>query len=184
MCNWHGTPQCKHVQAIIYGLTIYKNDGFLCAQTCTEKLQGFHVVKKHTGSPIKAQSLSLPINKTLAFDPRHYKLPTESYEAHFRNTWLATKDTPQRPIFQLFEPASMLALVNDHNYSCVKMEVSFLKSIGLLEMSDDAIHLLEKKTRGQSANKLWVEERLKRIQSSNFGRICKATERTNLNNLA
>jgi len=43
---------------------------------------------------------------------------------------------------------------------------------------------IEKKTRGQSLCPLWAEERTKRIQSSMFGRICKATDRTDFTKLA
>jgi hypothetical protein len=32
--------------------------------------------------------------------------------------------------------------------------------------------------------KMWKQERCKRLQASNFGRVCKATERTNFSNLA
>jgi hypothetical protein len=31
---------------------------------------------------------------------------------------------------------------------------------------------------------MWKQERCKRLQASNFGRVCKATERTNFSNLA
>jgi hypothetical protein len=44
--------------------------------------------------------------------------------------------------------------------------------------------LIESSTTGQSKNKMWKQERCKRLQASNFGRICKATERTNFINLA
>ena len=40
------------------------------------------------------------------------------------------------------------------------------------------------KTATQSANDLWFEERCKRLHSSTFGRICKATDRTDMVKLA
>jgi hypothetical protein len=46
------------------------------------------------------------------------------------------------------------------------------------------IKYIESSTIGQSKNKMWKQERCKRLQASNFGRICKATERTNFSNLA
>jgi hypothetical protein len=46
------------------------------------------------------------------------------------------------------------------------------------------IENFEIETRGQSKNPFWLSERCKRIHSSNFGRICKSTEKTNMHNLA
>ena len=44
--------------------------------------------------------------------------------------------------------------------------------------------MTETRTHGQSSNQLWRAERRKRIQSSNFGKICKATDKTDMNKLA
>jgi hypothetical protein len=47
----------------------------------------------------------------------------------------------------------------------------------------DTVEILETLQR-QSKNKMWKQERCKRLKASNFGRICKATERINFSNLA
>lgn len=39
---------------------------------------------------------------------------------------------------------------------------------------------IERDTRGQGSSRRWMEERRKRITASNFGTICKATERRNI----
>ncbi len=43
---------------------------------------------------------------------------------------------------------------------------------------------IEFKTRGQNKSKSWQKQRILRMQSSNFGRICTATDRTNYVKLA
>lgn len=51
-------------------------------------------------------------------------------------------------------------------------------------MSEVDCRNIETYTRGQRNNERWVEEREKRIQSSNFHRICTATSKTNMSSLA
>ena len=51
-------------------------------------------------------------------------------------------------------------------------------------ISKEEQHIIQQETLGQNNNKRWMQERLMRITASNFGRICKATERTDLSNLA
>ena len=88
------------------------------------------------------------------------------------------------PIFQLFEPANIRASSHDHDYLVRTPEEIFLDSISVSSITDEQISNIENRTRGQSGNDLWFEERKKRIQSSNFGRICKATDRTDKQKLA
>ncbi|VDI05211.1 Hypothetical predicted protein [Mytilus galloprovincialis] len=54
----------------------------------------------------------------------------------------------------------------------------YLNQFGLITMTDEQISRNEQQTRGQQANKHWHLERQKRLQSSNFGRICKFTDRS------
>ena len=54
----------------------------------------------------------------------------------------------------------------------------------LTDISEMDRRQLEIATRGQSQNKAWLKERCKRLTASNFGRICKATSKTNFAALA
>jgi hypothetical protein len=54
----------------------------------------------------------------------------------------------------------------------------------MVESLEDEIKYIESSTTGQSKNKMWKQERCKRLQASNFGRVCKATERTNFSNVS
>lgn len=82
------------------------------------------------------------------------------------------------PVSHLFPPANSLAIAHDHDYIMHTPEDTFLNAICVGEISDLQKSTLEIDTRGQNQNPLWKEERLKRLQSSEFGRICKATDRT------
>lgn len=183
------TAHCKHVCTLLYACYVFSLTGSVNVEsTCTEKLQSFHQVKKYTGSPSKARDLEMPgadESTNLMFDPRpEMHRGAKSYEAHFRNTCLNFKGISKMPIFQLFEPANTRAMAHDHDYLIHTHEQTFLEHMGLANISNDRIENIEKRTRGQSANVLWSEERSKRIQSSYFGRICKATSRTDFNKLA
>ena len=55
---------------------------------------------------------------------------------------------------------------------------------GSVPVTGEERQRIEKRTQGQSTNKTWFEERTFRLKSSNFGRICKATDHTSFENLA
>ncbi|XP_060596457.1 uncharacterized protein LOC132750479 [Ruditapes philippinarum] len=95
-----------------------------------------------------------------------------------------SKEVSKMPIFQLFEPANVRGYVHDHDYLEKTQEDIYLESVGLLNISLEKAKGIELRTLGQTKNKLWHEHRSMRITSSHFGRICKATERTDLNKLA
>jgi len=93
------------------------------------------------------------------------------------------KGISQTPIIQTFSPANMRAYGGDNDYLQLTLEESFLKSCKLSEISDFDRLCLEEMTWGQNRNERWYEEREKRIQSSNFYRVCHAQE-DNLPSLA
>jgi hypothetical protein len=64
------------------------------------------------------------------------------------------------------------------------MEERLLKSMQLLKVTTEDLEQLEAATRGQSTCKVWKAERFIRLQSSQFGRIAKATSRTDFSQLA
>ena len=89
-----------------------------------------------------------------------------------------------QPIFQNYEPANARAVALDHDYLAETPDDNFLKAIHVTDISREQIMEMEARTLGQSKNIVWREERTKRLPSSMFGRICKATERTDKVKLA
>lgn len=73
--------------------------------------------------------------------------------------------------------------VSDHDYFQEKLSEIWLKNVNITEIIAAEITKFEKETCGQSINPFCQAERCKRIHSSNFGRICKCTERTDEDNL-
>jgi len=53
-----------------------------------------------------------------------------------------------------------------------------------LAISDADVAEIESTTRGQRNNQRWMEERTKRLTSSNFGEVCKSTDRRDMFKLA
>jgi len=88
------------------------------------------------------------------------------------------------PILQIVPPANMLAYVHDHDYLVDTPEYKCLNDLLVLNITNDQISEIEVSTRGQSTNSAWLDERSKRIQSSFFGKICKATNKTDKDKLA
>lgn len=84
----------------------------------------------------------------------------------------------------LFVNCNTVGIVSDHDYFQEKLSEIWLKNVNITEIIDAEITKFEKETCGQSINPLWQAERCKRIHSSNFGRICKCTERTDEDKLA
>lgn len=179
---------CKHVCCLLLALHNFSMNGeIITEETCTQRLQTFHHSKPYKGSPIKANSLPLTVKKgsDVQFDPRPAKYRNSaSYNDYFRNICLNHKGVSKFPIFQLYPPANMYAVASDHDYLQGHPAERWLKDANISHISEDEIKYIESSTTGQSKNKMWKQERCKRLQASNFGRICKATERTNFSNLA
>lgn len=66
----------------------------------------------------------------------------------------------------------------DHDYLKDTFSQTHLKLINVSEISEESAREVMVKTAIHAANDLWFEERCKRLHSSVFGRICKATDRT------
>jgi hypothetical protein len=180
---------CKHVAVVYYALTKVK-EGIITKETCTQQLQTFHQAKKYTGSPVKMQDKSVRTKSgnSMAglkdFDPRPVQLRNiPGYSDHFRSVWLNSSASGP-PIRQLYGPANVYGITNDHDYLAKRPEELFLDSMGITTITEEGCVEVEARTRGQSNNKSWKEERLIRLQSSSFGRICKATQRTDFEKLA
>ena len=178
---------CKHVVLTLFALSKQK-EGLMTGETCTQVLQTFHHCKAYKGSPLPTKVLSLRKSDSLSnlasFDPRPAHLrQCESYPHHFRSMVLNSR-TENMPIKQLYPPADIYSMIHDHDYFKGDPEERFLQSLGHSNITQTEQTVVEKKTQGQSTNKLWKLERAKRMHASNFGRICKATHRTNKDQLA
>ncbi|CAG2226881.1 unnamed protein product [Mytilus edulis] len=93
------------------------------------------------------------------------------------NHWFISYITP-------FQPANPYAIAVDHDYFKLSPEDHWLKDNKLFQISDEDITSIQTITVNQSKSKQWLYERCKRLTSSNFGRICKATDRTDFHKLA
>lgn len=110
---------CKHVAAVIYGAHVFSSKGsVLVENTCTEKLQSFHKVKKYTDSPAKAKDINIPgadESTNISYEPRKSKfINSSSYEAFFRNSCInfAAISFSCMPINQLFKPCNIILSVS------------------------------------------------------------------------
>jgi hypothetical protein len=119
------------------------------------------------------------------FNPRPEHLRNApAYQDDFRNTCRSFPGISEMPIFQTFEPANTLAVAHDHDYPLLTPANNFLESISVLNITQEKNNAIEERTRDQSKSETWKIERSKRLTSSMFGRICKATERTDVVKLA
>lgn len=188
------TAHCKHVSALLYGIAqISSGACVMLHETCTQKLQSFNSCKKFRGSPQKSAALNLRPNALSAsifsqasYDPRPIELQNlKSYPAFFQNTCLNfAHKSPNMPILRKIPPCNVYALYLDHDYFWASPESMCLKELKVNYITPCEAKQLEILTRGQVSNSNWREERRKRIHSSLFGRICKATSRTDFNALA
>ena len=100
------------------------------------------------------------------------------YSDQFRSIWL-NSSAQNTTVRQLYGPANIYGIMNDHDYLERRPEDMFLEHIGVTAMTENRPRSIQEKTCGQSSNKLWKEEQLLRLQVSNFGRVCMATDKTN-----
>ena len=180
---------CKHVCVVIYASVMFaKHKTIRIEETCTQILQSFHKCKRFLGSPLKSQNINMPGADeftNIDFDPRPEHLRNDpGYMDYFRNTCLNFPGISEMPIFQVFEPANTHAIALDHDYFQLTPPDHFLENLGLLNITQEKIDAIEERTKGQANNVTWKVERTRRLTSSMFGRICKATDRTDRDKLA
>ena len=82
------------------------------------------------------------------------------------------------PLLQVYCPANPCALHLDHDYLEEPMSDNLLRQLKIVEITADERQEIEHKTRGQVASADWLEERCHRLQALNFGKICRATDKT------
>ncbi|XP_061176026.1 uncharacterized protein LOC133184977 [Saccostrea echinata] len=180
------TAACKHVCVVLFSFQMFcKSGDIVTEETCTQNLQTFHHTKVYKGSPIKANDLPLAGEVDVSYDPRpraYRNMP--GYPDTFRNVWLNHPNISNLAVSQIFPLANTIGLEKDHDYLSHPLSYIWLQNMNITNISDEDIVKLEEQTRGQSKSAIWRDERRKRIHSSNFGRICKATDKTDFLKLA
>ena len=202
---------CKHVAAILLAIVSFCATGsYKSHAMCTEKLQTFHNAKKYTGSPMKASELPINAMKrnkidstatsnssatsnkkkqtSYNFDPKSegYR-HVDNYNAFLKHTVLNYSylySVPYILICTLFSPANSYAVDNDHQYFKISLKEHILQTLRITTYDEDYAKQIEIETREQRLSKRWLYERCNRLQASIFGRICKATNRTDFSALA
>lgn len=121
----------------------------------------------------------------LCYDPRPATLRhSDNYQDFFFNTLAGSQLNHTIPFHFIRRPANPYAIETDHDYEQFSAFEKFLSTENITQISDADIKTIELKTRGQASNSFWYEERTKRLHASSFGRICKATARTDFSKLA
>lgn len=177
---------CKHVQTVLWGMLQWSTNGEIkTEETCTQRLQTFHKAKKFKGSPVKCADLDLGTEGDFSYDPRPDKYRNNKGYPDFVRNLVANFERDHRmPIDTTIEPANTHAIVSDHAYTPIQPEEQFLINNNISTITQSAIGEIEASTRNQGKSKEWKEHRTMRLTSSNFGRICTATNNTDFPKLA
>ena len=182
---------CKHIRTVLYGLLQLTSNGYIHVElSCTDQLQSFHRPKKiHTGSPVKAENLKVVKNTSnIIFDPMEgfADETDEEYAIRVRNLSInyASHSKDRIPLLQTYMPANPVAIDNDHSYMGRMQSEALLEEQHITKILPEEVIKIEKNTQGQRNNEVWLTERTKRLQSSMFGDIAKATERRDKDKLA
>lgn len=173
------SAHCKYVRTALYGLLQFAvhNTPLIVELTCTDRLQKFHRPRiVHSTSPVKSQDLGiLEDASNVLFDPME-DISDENdaaYNATVRSIFI--NDSINRrehvPLMQLLTPANPYALDSDHDYLRKRQSDIFLDHGNVTSISEEIIGEVEQSTRDQAKNQRWQLERLKGIQSSNFGKV-------------
>ena len=88
------------------------------------------------------------------------------------------------PIEMTIMPANSHAINGDHHYCRNDLENSFLINNNITAITPQQINDIQIETLAQNQSAMWKDERCKRLTSSNFGRICTATDQTDKDALA
>ncbi|XP_062598380.1 uncharacterized protein LOC134259793 [Saccostrea cucullata] len=182
---------CKHICTALFACLSFKTHGSVkTEQTCTQRLQTFHRVRPHRGTPMKADNLDMPgcdeiCNFADGFDPRPVEYRNNlGYKSYFQNVCLSYPGVSKTPIFQTFPPANMRGIDVDHDYFSLQGSYAYLNEINVSQITEEEARILNLNTAKQAACNMWHEERCKRLHASVFGRICKMTDRTDKVKLA
>ena len=182
------SASCKHVACVALMLKSFVSDGTMTlSKSCTEMLRSFHKPRKsHKGSPVKGESLPCGSTDRLK-DPREN--PLHKNQANFsdnvRNMMINYKAATGVSLSYLTSAtpgrADMKEAVHDHNY--LQRPFTEYWVMHQNEVTEEEAAQLERATRKQFLSTAWKEARRTRITASNFGTVCKVTERRDLDKL-
>ena len=176
---------CKHMRAMLCAILDQKrNLPMQLELTCTEQLQSFHRPSQlHKGSPVKSADLEIGTSDNLVFDPIpiEFQESNETVRCRVRNATisLAARTGIKMPMLHTIPPANVFGAVHDHDYLKMTISDTVLHHDNIASIEAKEVERIEESTRGQATDPSWFQERSKRLTSSNFGRICKLTDRTN-----
>ena len=187
------SAHCKHVRAVFRVMMDHGLGKTMQLElTCTEQIQTFHKPKRlHQGSPVKAANLKLgkhADDSDLIFNPvpPMFRESREQATARLNNLTIsyAARTSLQPAALLSIPPANIYAVCHDHDHMELTPEMMFLKREGLVDITRDTCADIAQRTMNQAGSKEWFNERKKRLTASHFGRICKATTRTDMKKLA
>lgn len=187
---------CKHMIATLFAINDHHQmKPIITAEACTDTLQTWHhPTKRHHGSPIKTRNMvkikktdrskNNLINKFSENETTASKLVTidtgankslsnANYKDYFYNLIKSRCFDSNMTIKQLMEPANPFGLANDHNYCKQSFENMILKSLNLINISDEDIEIIEESTLLQNESEYWHECRKVRLTASKFFALCK-----------
>lgn len=166
--------QCKHVIVVLCGIVDFNETKTIKTKSsCTSTLQTFHhPTGSYSGNPVQAAHLTLKFkNKQMkemtTFDPRPTTENVEKYRENFNNI-IGNYCGGNMPISQLIKPADKKSMYGDHDYLQKTAEEQYFEGHIL---TDEQLNILQRKPVTDRKN--WLEERKLRLQSSDFGKICK-----------
>ncbi len=149
-------PYCKHVGLVLYALTKAK-DGIITKETRTQTLQTFHQAKKYNGSPVKIKNMifhssNSPMVNLKEYDPRPEDLHNiPGYKDYFRSIWLNSSVTSPA-ICQLYSPANVYGINNDHDYLIASPKELFLQNISVTKVTEEERIKVELRSRDYKTN--------------------------------
>lgn len=141
----------------LYAYACFRQHGSIkTEQTCTQRLQTFHRVKPHKGSPMKVVNLYMPgcdeiCNLPEGFDPRPEEFRNHpGYKYWFQNVCLSFKGISKTPIFQTFPPANMTRFDIDHDHLQYQGSFECLQQLNVTKISEEEARILNMKTADQA----------------------------------
>ncbi|KAL7301574.1 hypothetical protein TKK_0005590 [Trichogramma kaykai] len=183
---------CKHVITVLIALLSWNiNKCAILETTCTENLQTFHKPKrKYAGSPIKAQKFKKIVkctkknkykNNLEIDDSENFKI---FYQNYFQNVIKSQGFGNNMIMKQITMPANPYAVEWDHGFYTKKSnEYTVLKSLGLIDLTEEDVQQIELETMNQSDSLAWSKARSVRLTASIFHSCCMQLGHENAKNL-
>lgn len=163
--------QCKHILVLLFGITDFnKTKTIKTKSSCTSNLQTFHhPAARYSGNIVEASKIKLKLKNKIAermvtFDPRKENIDPK-FQENFNNV-IGNFTGGNMPIRHKLKPADKKSMYSDHDYLEKTVEQQFFEDMN----TEEELILLRKPIQNK---KKWLEKRRYRMQSSDFGKICK-----------